>query len=142
VTDRLSDDEQLLWRAWKHAAEQVRERVAADIRGSTGLSDPDFGILTRLVDLGDGALRQNELAASMHWHRSRLSHQLTRMQERGLVARETVRGGVIVTITPAGRVTIDRARPVHAAAVRAHLLEPLSRFDRADVTEMLAALTR
>lgn len=62
-----------LWAAWKGASEAVRAAVGADITAATGLSDPDFGVLTRLTDLGDGTLRQSELAKSMGWHRSRLS---------------------------------------------------------------------
>jgi len=118
----LTDDELRLWHAWKRASERVRARVAETIAAETGLSDPDFAILTRVEDAADGALRQNELAASLGWHRSRLSHQLTRMQERGLVTRVAAGTGVEVRATSAGREVIARARPHHAAAVREHLI--------------------
>jgi len=121
--DRLTDDERRLWHAWKRASEVVRARVADDISAATGLSDPDFGILTRLLDLGDGALRQNELAASMGWHRSRLSHQLTRMEQRGLIARAAAGEGVSVSITADGRAAAQAALPVHARSVRRHLTD-------------------
>jgi len=117
----LTDDEIRLWRAWKGASEAVRRRVADDIATATGLSDPDFDVLSRLIHLGEGTLRQNELAVSMDWHRSRLSHQLSRMEQRGQVVRSSAGGGVAVTITDAGRAAIDAARPVHAEAVRTHL---------------------
>jgi DNA-binding MarR family transcriptional regulator len=117
----LTDDEIRLWRAWKGATEVVRRRVADDIAAATGLSDPDFDVLSRLIHLGEGTLRQNELAASMDWHRSRLSHQLSRMEQRGQVVRSSAGGGVAVTITDAGRAAIDAARPVHTEAVRKHL---------------------
>lgn len=117
----LTDDEIRLWRAWKGATEVVRRRVADDIAAATGLSDPDFDVLSRLIHLGEGTLRQNQLAASMDWHRSRLSHQLSRMEQRGQVVRSSEGGGVAVTITDAGRAAIDAARPVHAEAVRKHL---------------------
>jgi DNA-binding MarR family transcriptional regulator len=119
----LTPDELRLWHAWKRASDAVRARVGEEITAETGLSDPDFGVLSRLEDLGHGRLRQNELAASMGWHRSRLSHQLTRMEERGLIDREDVQRGVQVSvvITEAGRTAIATARPVHATAVRRHL---------------------
>jgi DNA-binding MarR family transcriptional regulator len=117
----LTDDEMRLWHAWKRAAETVRARIADEISTATGLSDPDFGILTRLVELGDGTLRQNELAASMGWHRSRLSHQLTRMEQRGLLSRRPAGDGVEVRVTPSGRDAATTARPIHAAAVRRYL---------------------
>ena len=117
----LTDDEIRLWRAWTGASEVSLRRIADDVGAATGLSASDFGVLSRLVHLGEGTLRQNELAASMDWHRSRLSHQLSRMEQRGQVVRSSAGGGVTVTITDAGRVAIDAARPVHAEAVREHL---------------------
>jgi len=119
--DPLTDEERRLWHAWKRASEAVRARVADDIGAATGLSDPDFGILTRLLDLGEGTLRQNELAAAMGWHRSRLSHQLTRMEQRGLVTRAAAGEGVSVSITADGRAAAQAALPVHARSVRRHL---------------------
>lgn len=136
----MTEDEAALWHAWKQAAETVRVRVAADVTAATGLSDPDFGVLTRVVELGGGRLRQNRLAELMGYHRSRLSHHLTRMEERGLVARETVTGGVEVIATESGRAAVARARPVHAQAVRRHLVEPLG--DPAAARGLLAALRR
>ncbi len=140
MDDRLAEDESALWQAWKQAAETVRARVAADVTAATGLSDPDFGVLTRVVELGCGRLRQNRLAELMGYHRSRLSHHLTRMEERGLVARETVPGGVEVVATESGRSAVAEARPVHARAVRRHLVEPLG--DGEAARGLLAALQR
>lgn len=141
MTTRLDDDELALWHVFKRAGEAVRTAVAEEITRATGLSDPDFGIVTRLDDAG-GRLRQNELAASMGWHRSRLSHQLTRMAARGLVTRTEVDGGVEVALTPAGRDQAAIARPVHAAAVRAHLLDRLPDDARARFAALLADLVK
>ena len=129
--DGLTPDDLALWHAWKRAAETVRTRVASDITAETGLSDPDFAVLTRVAELGDGVLRQNQLAESMGYHRSRLSHHLSRMEERGLVTRRQAGIGVEVVITEAGRTVVELARPAHAAAVRRHLLDPLADTDRA-----------
>jgi DNA-binding MarR family transcriptional regulator len=125
---KLSSGEIALWHAWKRATETVRARVAADITAQTGLSDPDFGVLTRVIDAG-GRMRQNQLAQSMGFHRSRLSHHLTRMRERGLIATEPASNGVEVIATKQGRAVAERARPVHAAAVRRYLADPLDGLD-------------
>jgi DNA-binding MarR family transcriptional regulator len=140
--DQLSEDETSLWHAWKRATETVRARVAADISAATGLSDPDFGILTRLADADDdGVMRQNELAASMSWHRSRLSHQLTRMEQRGLVTRAVQGDGVAVRFTPAGRDAAAAARPVHASSVRRHLTRHVSPDRLRELVAILDALS-
>jgi len=142
VSELLTDDETRLWHAWKQAAEAVRANVAARLDTATGLSDPDFGILTRLEDLGGGSLRQNELAVSMGWHRSRLSHQLTRMEQRGLLTRSNVPGGVLVTTTAQGRKAIAEARPVHARAVRELLISQVPREQAPSLIAVLEALAK
>ena len=115
--DPLTEPEAELWRAWTDASDAMAQ-VSAQVARETGLSEPDLTVLTRLQDLGAGRLRQSELAASTGWHRSRLSHHLKRMQERGLVDREEVPGGVDVRLTTMGKAALLRARPVHADAVR------------------------
>jgi DNA-binding MarR family transcriptional regulator len=140
--DPLSRDELRLWHAWKRASETVRARIADAITAATGLSDPDFGVLTRLDDAPRGTLRQNELATSLGWHRSRLSHQLTRMAARGLVTRAPAGDGTEATITPAGRAAITAARPHHAAAVRRHLISGLPPDGLDEVTAILERLAR
>ena len=141
-TARLTDTELWLWHAWKLAAENVRTRIAADITAATGLSDPDFGVLTRVSDTGRGRIRQNQLAESMGYHRSRLSHHLTRMEERGLITREPAAGGVDVVITDSGREAVRQARPVHAAAVRQYLIGPVQDTDWASFGQVLERLAR
>ncbi|WP_416393509.1 MULTISPECIES: MarR family winged helix-turn-helix transcriptional regulator [unclassified Curtobacterium] len=140
MTAPLTEQEQRLWHAWKIAADKVRQRVAEDIKAGSGLSDQDFGIVTRLVELGGGELRQNDLGASLQWDRTRLSHQLTRMENRGLVSRSTVDGGVLVSITDEGARLVHVARPIHAAAVRTHLLQRTEGVDPAVLVQVLEKL--
>jgi DNA-binding MarR family transcriptional regulator len=130
-----------LWTTWKRASESVRARVAEEIAAKTGLSDPDFGVLTRVVEIGDGVMRQNQLAESMGFHRSRLSHHLSRMEERGLVTRYQSGDGVEVRVTETGQAMVRKARPVHAAAVRRYLTEALSESERRSLETILQKLT-
>lgn len=124
--DPLSKDEVKLWHAWKLAGEAVMSAVERDIADGSGLSGPDFGVLSRLADLGDGELRQQDLAESMRWTKSRLSHQLTRMEGRGLTTRRPADAkGVIVGMTAKGKKALAAARPIHAKSIRQHLLAKL-----------------
>ena len=136
----LTQRELRLWHAWERFSETVLSQVGHDVTEATGLSAADYGVLSRLVDLGNGQLRQRELALAMGWDKSRISHQLTRMQGRKLLTRsKTPEEGSRVVITAAGRRAIDRARPVHALAVRRHLIERLT-SDQASVILELSAL--
>lgn len=126
--DQLSRRDIQIWHAFKKMGQAVLTEIERDLLEATELSGSDFGVLSRLVDLGDGELRQQVLADSMGWHKSRLSHQLTRMQDRGLVRRSEPGPRVIlVTLTEAGRRKIRAARPIHAASVHKRLLDRLSK---------------
>ncbi len=123
----LSPHELRVWHAFKLMGEDVMERVGRDIAEATGLSGPDFGVLSRLAGLGKGEMRQQTLARSMGWDKSRLSHHLTRMRERKLIERRDAGERVVlVVITKLGRAKLDAARPVHAESVRRNLLSRLS----------------
>jgi len=105
--------------------EDVLGRVGRDITQETGLSGPEFGVLSRLAVKGE--IRQQVLASMMAWDKSRLSHQLTRMQERSLIERRRTDGKtVLVALTKLGREKLDAARPIHAASVRRNLLSRLT----------------
>ncbi|HEY1744303.1 MAG TPA: MarR family transcriptional regulator [Granulicella sp.] len=126
-TKPLSPQELRVWHAFKLMGEDVMERVGRDIAQATGLSGPDFGVLSRLAGHGNGEMRQQTLAESMGWDKSRLSHHLTRMQTKQLIVRrEADKRVVLVAITKQGRLKLDAARPVHAESVRRNLLSRLS----------------
>ena len=54
-----------------------------------------------------GPLRVYELQARLAWEQSRLSHQLRRMEQRGLIAKEP---GALIRVTDLGREQIAAAR--------------------------------
>jgi DNA-binding MarR family transcriptional regulator len=133
----LSPQELRVWHAFKMMGEEVLARVGRDLAAGAGLSGPEFGVLSRLASIGKGEMRQQDLARSMGWDKSRLSHQLTRMQERELVERrEAEKRVVLVVLTKQGREKLDAARPVHAESVRRNLLARLSPEQIATVVRM------
>jgi DNA-binding MarR family transcriptional regulator len=122
----LSPHELRIWHAFRLMHEDVLGRVGRDIAQATGLSGSEFGVLSRLAALGKGEMRQQALASVMAWDKSRLSHQLTRMQKRALIERRPDGKTVLVVLTKPGREKLDAARPIHAASVRQNLLSRLT----------------
>ena len=126
-THLLSPRELRVWHAFLLMGEDVLARVGRDIAKATGLSGSEFGVLSRLAALGKGEMRQQALARMLSWDKSRLSHQLTRMQERGLIARRcTDPKTVLIVLTKLGREKLEAARPIHAESVRRNLLSRLT----------------
>jgi len=136
--NELSEEEMQLWYLWKGSFHRIFGRVIKDMSEHTGLSEGDYGILDRLDLLGDGSLRQQELADSMNWDKSRLSHHLTRMEKRGLVTRKPLDTdrGVQVLLTPAGRSVLHDARPIVSKAIREHFLDQLTDLDIESITKL------
>ena len=63
----------------------------------------------------------------MGWEKSRLSHQLSRMQRRKLIARRAGDGrATLVVLTSTGRGMLEVALPVRAESVRRNLLSRLT----------------
>ena len=140
----LTPQELALWHAFKKLGDNVLSLVASDIERATGLSGADFGILSRLADLGQGKLTQADLLRSLDWQKSRLSHQLTRMEARGLIRRMQADGerNIMVELLPAGAAAIAEARPIHAAAVRQHLLRHIDQATAAALLNLARSMAQ
>ncbi len=70
-----------------------------------------------------------DLADATAQSRSRLSHQITRMEANGLVRRDTCPGdkrGLYAVLTDEGMATIERVAPHHVASVRRHFINLLT----------------
>ena len=102
--------------------------------GQTGLSESDFEVLCALAESSATSVRAMELRCGLEWEKSRLSHQLRRMQQRGLVDRagcDDDGRASMVQITAVGRDVLGRAREVNDALVQRYVVETLgaSRLD-------------
>lgn len=116
-------DELDFWRLWKLTIETVRGAILEEVKCSSGLSEADLAVLFRLAEHTGREVRQHELGASMRWHRSRLSHQLTRMEQRGLLRRKNSYRGVTVALTDQGARAFETVQPIFVAAVRRHFID-------------------
>jgi DNA-binding MarR family transcriptional regulator len=125
----LEPDQQRAWRAWLDAHAHLSARLNRELQASSGLSLSDYDVLVHLTDVPDGRLRAYELGEGLEWEKSRVSRQVSRMAERGLVTRaaspEDGRGAY-VSITHAGRIAIEEAAPAHVELVRRLLFDGLT----------------
>lgn len=122
--DPLSADETHIWRSLLGLSDLLRFRVAADVRKVSDLSATDHSVLLHLSEVDSGRMLQQDLASSMWWSKSRTSHQLARMETRGLLTRalDPKSRQMAVSITKEGRAVLKNVTPAHAEAVRRHLL--------------------
>ena len=124
--DWLDPREDRAWRAFMHARHQLNAHLNQQLLQDSGLSEADYEILAVLSEHPAGQMPAQELGAVVHWEKSRLSHQVQRMQARGLVVREPNPAdgrSAIVCLLPAGRRAIEDAAPKHVHNVRRHFMD-------------------
>ncbi|TCO34653.1 DNA-binding MarR family transcriptional regulator [Kribbella steppae] len=125
----LDAREARLWQSYRDAYRELMRALESRLIGNSGLSGADYALLHPLSVAEHGVLRTRDLGKSVGWERSRLSHQVSRMEKRGLVCREECVSdarGSMVRLTDLGRKAIDAAAPDHVDAVRTYFFERLS----------------
>jgi DNA-binding MarR family transcriptional regulator len=117
----LDAREQRAWRAFLEASQELMAELNRQLARDAGLSGADYALLVPLSEAPEGRIRPRDLGRRVDWDRSRLSHQIRRMQERGLVVREeccTDGRGAFIVLTDRGRKAIESAAPDHVRNVR------------------------
>ena len=123
----LDDRQQRAWRGYLAMQARLHAQLNRRLQADSGLSLSDFDVLVALSER-DGPLRVQELADQLQWEKSRLSHQLSRMERRGLVERQDCPDdarGALVVLGGAGRSAIEAAAPAHVEAVRSLVFDGL-----------------
>ncbi|MGI5340092.1 MarR family winged helix-turn-helix transcriptional regulator [Streptomyces sp. CA-181903] len=124
----LSDEEQRTWRAHLDVSRLLMHQLERDLQ-PFGLTNNDYEILVNLSESKDHRMRMSDLAAATLQSKSRLSHQITRMENAGLVRRENCesdRRGLFAVLTDQGWEIMRKVAPHHVASVRQHFIDLLS----------------
>ncbi|WP_337958245.1 MarR family winged helix-turn-helix transcriptional regulator [Mycolicibacterium septicum] len=134
----LSPREDRAWRAFMHAHHQLVAHLNRGLQES-GLSGADYEVLAVLSSHHGDRMPAHELCNALDWEKSRVSHQVRRMQKDGLISREPNPDdarSTMVRLLPAGRAAIEKAAPMHVEDVRRNFIDLLSPAE----LDMLAAL--
>jgi DNA-binding MarR family transcriptional regulator len=134
----LTRDEEEVWFAYILFTRQLAAGMERQLAGS-GVSGADYQMLAPLAEAGAAGMRARDLGHSAGWDRSRLAHQLRRMEERGLVIREQAPDdarGVVIHLTEAGRAALRTASPGHLEWVRENFLNLLTPAERKMLVEV------
>jgi DNA-binding MarR family transcriptional regulator len=139
MTRWLTEEEQRAWRGLLRMTAQLNARANRLLLQEYGISLADYEVLVALSEAPEGQLRVFEVADALVWEQSRVSHQLARMQRRGLITREgcaTDARGAFAVLTAAGRAAIERAAPAHVEQVRQLVFDELSHEQVSALTEI------
>ncbi|KAB1139793.1 MarR family winged helix-turn-helix transcriptional regulator [Micromonospora sp. DT46] len=145
MTESLDSTRLAAWRAYIEASQRLYTRLEDDLRAESALTFADYHVLVLLSEAPGQRLRMGELASRLVFSPSRLTYQITTMQRRGLVARESCpddRRGSEAVLTAAGLLALREAAPHHLRSVRAHLMDDLDDAEVACLTRIFERLGR
>ena len=126
----LSAAEQQAWRSWIAVSTKLPEALSKDLERTHNITLTDYEILAHLSESKQQRLRMSELAAATLASRSKLSHQIARLEELGFVERAncgTDKRGQFATLTSTGQAKLIAAAKDHVSSVRAHLVDVLGK---------------
>ncbi|HEY3469025.1 MAG TPA: MarR family winged helix-turn-helix transcriptional regulator [Amycolatopsis sp.] len=136
----LSPAETAAWYAYMKVHLRLEYELNRQLRADSGLSLADYHVLVALTSAPGGRLRVTDLAIRIGWERSRLSHHLKRMRERGLVVTGVSpedRRATDVVLSEVGWAALRRAAPDHVEFVRQAFLDALGSGEKAQLADLL-----
>ena len=119
--DGMTDEDWRLWRAFSSMNRALAREIDRQLQRDAGISSADYSVLITLFEAPERRLRTGELADFLTWEKSRVSHQISRMEARGLVERRECAEdgrGTWITLTADGRRATLGATREHAAKLR------------------------
>jgi DNA-binding MarR family transcriptional regulator len=121
------------------------DRLDRELIHETGISHAYYEILVALSEAPGRMLRMSVLADQCLSSRSRLSHAVSRLEERGWVRRQVCEGdgrGQLAVLTDEGFAALEAAAPVHVEGVRTHLFDQLTPEQVANMRDLGETLLR
>src|SRR6266487_4989304 len=125
----LTPQEQAAWRSFMAGCRALFTAVDAQLQRDAGMPLAYYEILVRLSEAPGRALRMSQLAEASTSSKSRLSHAVARLEERGWIQRAdcpTDRRGQVAQLTDQGFAALAEAAPGHVAQVRRSLIDVLT----------------
>ena len=125
----LDAEEQRAWRAWLYSTQLLNDRLDRELMRATGIPHAYYEILVQLSETPERQMRMSELADRCLSSRSRLSHAVSRLEERGWVRRQVCAEdgrGLLAVLTDEGFAALEAAAPIHVEGVRTHLFDQLT----------------
>lgn len=139
----LSATEQETWLSFVFGCHAFFAAIDAQLQRDSGMPLAYYEILVQLSEAPDRALRMSQLAGATSTSKSRVSHAVARLEERGWVRRRdcpTDRRGQIAELTDEGYAVLVMAAPGHVEQVRRSLFDALTPQQVTQLGEIMTAV--
>ena len=126
----LANDLQVeAWMAFQQLRVSLLPPLIKNLTQKCGVSEAEYKVLIGLYLSQEDGIRPTDLAEKIGWENGRLSHQLSRMESKGLVDRRECpvdARSCYIALSKNGRVKIEKTIPVHLIEVKRLFGEALS----------------
>jgi DNA-binding MarR family transcriptional regulator len=139
----LDETERAAWVRLAAVVELLPGVLDSQLRQDSGLSHFEYYVLAMLSEAPERTLRMSALARQTNATLPRLSHAARRLEDRGLIERESCPADARATnarLTPRGWDVLTQSAPGHVATVRHHVFDALTREQVQQLHELTGAI--
>ncbi len=132
------------WRAFHKIGTSLLPHLGRQITSHSGISGTEYVVLVALSELTVPSVNLNRLAQGLGWEISRMSHQISRMEETGFVkkSRNTDDSRCFdVSITAKGRKMAEAAIPLQSKEINHCFSEVLTQAQMKSLIEISEAIS-
>ena len=133
------------WRAFHKIGTSLLPHLSRQITNHSGITGAEYVVLVALSELSAPSINLNQLATGLGWEISRMSHQVSRMDEAGLVKKtknpEDSRC-FDVSITAKGRKMAEAAIPLQSKEINHCFSEVLTQAQMKSLIEISEAISK
>lgn len=132
------------WRAFHKIGTSLLPHLGRQITNHSGITGAEYVVLVALSELTTPSVNLKRLAQGLGWEISRMSHQISRMEEAGLVkkARNQLDSRRFdVSITPKGRKIAEAAIPLQSKEINHCFSEVLTQAQMKALIEISEAIS-
>ena len=127
------------WRAYRVSSILLEGQLHRELVDAHDITLADYEVLVRLAERPDHRMRMSVLAAEVASSKSRVSHQIARMERAGLVERDNCSSdgrGVYAVLTETGMANLREAAPTHVDGVRRHMIDLTTEAQQATIAKV------
>jgi DNA-binding MarR family transcriptional regulator len=139
----LTPDQLRAWRKLIAVVELLPGALESQLRRDADLSHFEYFTMAMLSEAPERTLRMTALASLTNSTLARLSHVVSRLEQRGFVRREPCpqdRRATNAALTSQGWATIIATAPGHVATARQNVIDPLTATDVVDLDRIMGRI--
>lgn len=140
----MKDLDSKAWRAFHKIGTSLLPHLGRQITNHSGISGAEYVVLVALYELPTASVNLNRLATGLGWELSRMSHQISRMDEAGLVKKRRNPNDTRsyeVSITAKGRKIAEAAIPLQSKEINHCFSEVLTQAQMLSLIEISEAIS-